>query len=56
MLNATPSLFVVGTGGAAPQVADRLALRYVVFGGEALQPASLRPWFDRFGDERRRSS
>ena len=29
-----------------------LALRCVIFGGEALEPASLRPWFDRHGDER----
>ena len=26
------------------------ALRYVVFGGEALDPQSLRPWFERHGD------
>ncbi|SDZ62688.1 non-ribosomal peptide synthetase, partial [Delftia lacustris] len=28
-----------------------LALRQVIFGGEALEPESLRPWFDRFGDQ-----
>src|SRR2546427_12358549 len=28
-----------------------LVLRQVIFGGEALEPESLRPWFDRFGDE-----
>ena len=27
-----------------------LALRHVVFGGEALDVAGLKPWFDRFGD------
>jgi acyl-coenzyme A synthetase/AMP-(fatty) acid ligase/acyl carrier protein len=27
-----------------------LALRQVIFGGEALEVASLRPWFERFGD------
>ena len=26
-------------------------LRYVVFGGEALNLTSLTPWFDRHGDE-----
>ena len=26
------------------------ALRYVIFGGEALELSSLRPWFDRHGD------
>ncbi|HEX2189729.1 MAG TPA: amino acid adenylation domain-containing protein, partial [Longimicrobiaceae bacterium] len=37
-----------GAGG------EELALRWVVFGGEALEPRSLRPWFDRHGDERPR--
>ncbi len=34
--------------------AGALALRLVVFGGEALELASLRPWFERHGDERPR--
>jgi amino acid adenylation domain-containing protein len=29
---------------------NAMALRYVVFGGEALDVASLRPWFECFGD------
>ncbi|PWU13141.1 MAG: hypothetical protein C5B50_19895 [Verrucomicrobia bacterium] len=29
-----------------------LKLRYVIFGGEALELQSLRPWFERHGDER----
>ncbi len=29
-----------------------LALRYIIFAGEALDFVSLRPWFDRHGDER----
>ncbi len=33
---------------------DTLSLRFVIFGGEALEPAMLRPWFDRHGDERPR--
>ncbi|HEX8242472.1 MAG TPA: AMP-binding protein, partial [Longimicrobium sp.] len=33
------------------QPASDLALRYVIFGGEALDPASLRPWVERHGDE-----
>ncbi|HEX7182946.1 MAG TPA: amino acid adenylation domain-containing protein [Thermoanaerobaculia bacterium] len=37
-----------------PTEDDSLALRYVVFGGEALEPRKLSPWFDRFGDERPR--
>ena len=31
-----------------------LALRTVIFGGEALEPASLAPWFARHGDQRPR--
>ncbi|HEY6931723.1 MAG TPA: condensation domain-containing protein, partial [Thermoanaerobaculia bacterium] len=30
---------------------DPLALRFVILGGEALDPGMLRPWFDRHGDE-----
>jgi len=52
VLNQTPSAFkplmqvACGTGPDAPS----LSLRYVVFGGEALEVKSLRPWFQRFGD------
>src|SRR6202034_4579858 len=34
--------------------AAALALRPVVFGGEALEPELLRPWLERYGDERPR--
>jgi amino acid adenylation domain-containing protein len=50
VLNATPSLFtavqdeLLGSAGA-------LALRFVVFGGEALRPAALRPWFEAHGEQ-----
>ncbi|MDE2031456.1 MAG: amino acid adenylation domain-containing protein, partial [Pseudomonas sp.] len=49
VLNQTPSAFkqlmhVACTDSRAN------ALRYVVFGGEALDVKSLRPWFERFGD------
>ncbi len=50
VLNATPSLFAV-VQDELLRIADRLALRCVVFGGEALQPAALRPWFAHFGDQ-----
>ena len=51
ILNQTPSAFrqlmraeeVVGMKG--------LALRYVIFGGEALETQSLRAWFERHGDQ-----
>ncbi len=49
VLCATPSLFS-SVQEELLRHADELAIRYVVFAGEALQPATLRPWFDRFGD------
>jgi len=50
VLNQTPSAFrqlihAEDTVGRKP-----LALRYVIFGGEALEMHSLRPWFERHGD------
>ncbi|MDC6169391.1 non-ribosomal peptide synthetase [Paucibacter sp. XJ19-41] len=51
VLNQTPSAFrqlmqvpALYDGGATP-------LRAVIFGGEALEPQSLRRWLDHFGDE-----
>ncbi len=54
VLNQTPSAFrelvrLDEAVGAPP-----LALRHIILGGEALDPASLRPWFDRHGDEQPR--
>ncbi|MFS2053633.1 amino acid adenylation domain-containing protein, partial [Variovorax sp. CT11-76] len=52
VLNQTPSAF--GQLVHAPGLeaaAGRLALRQVIFGGEALEPQSLRPWMERMGDE-----
>ena len=57
VLNQTPSAFrqliradeAVGDLTTAP-----LSLRWVIFGGEALELQSLRPWFDRHGDTRPR--
>jgi amino acid adenylation domain-containing protein len=54
VLNQTPSSFrqLIAVDEHA---ADRLpALRYVIFGGEELDPLLLRPWIDRHGDERPR--
>jgi amino acid adenylation domain-containing protein len=53
ILNQTPSSFqqlmhIEQTIGSAPE----LALRYVIFGGEALEMKSLKPWFERHGDQR----
>ncbi|WP_166367312.1 amino acid adenylation domain-containing protein, partial [Pseudomonas akapageensis] len=49
VLNQTPSAFRQLTHLAAKNAAE-LALRYVIFGGEALELEALRPWFERYGD------
>jgi amino acid adenylation domain-containing protein len=46
VLNQTPSAFRQLPTSSAGR------LRYVVFGGEALEPRSLKPWLDRHGDRR----
>ena len=52
MLNQTPSAFrQLIQADAARRRPRPLALRYVIFGGEALELQSLRPWFERHGDE-----
>ena len=49
VLNQTPSAF--GQLTRLPGLAEAgLALRCVIFGGEALEPETLRSWMDRFGD------
>ncbi|HWJ49520.1 MAG TPA: non-ribosomal peptide synthetase, partial [Solirubrobacteraceae bacterium] len=50
VLNATPSLFT-SVQDELLRHASELAVRVVVFAGEALRPPTLRPWFDRYGDE-----
>lgn len=52
VLNQTPSAFrqfieIDGLQAARPST----ALRYVIFGGEALDLQSLKPWFQRHGDQ-----
>jgi amino acid adenylation domain-containing protein len=52
VLNQTPSAFrqlMPHLISSAPS--ERSALRYIIFGGEALELQSLQPWFDRYGDE-----
>ncbi|OAR27591.1 non-ribosomal peptide synthetase [Streptomyces sp. ERV7] len=53
VLNQTPSAFqqLVQAEQEAGGEDGPLPLRYVVFGGEALEPAHLRPWLERHGDE-----
>ncbi|WP_157202148.1 non-ribosomal peptide synthetase, partial [Massilia sp. Root335] len=49
VLNQTPTAF----SNLMPELLARAssgALRYVIFGGEALETTRLRRWFDRFGD------
>ncbi|ASB52635.1 non-ribosomal peptide synthetase [Bacillus velezensis] len=50
VLNQTPTVFDQLISVDAGRN-DRLSLRYVIFGGEALKPAVLKPWFEKYGDE-----
>ena len=51
VLNQTPSAFRQLVRADLAQPAAPYRLRYVIFGGEALELQSLRPWFERYGDE-----
>ncbi len=53
VLNQTPSAFrpLIAVDQAANDVRE-LSLRLVIFGGEALELQSLRPWFQRHGDQK----
>ena len=55
VLNQTPSAFrqLIDAEDRAAERRTALALRYVIFGGEALELQSLQPWFERHGDQRR---
>jgi amino acid adenylation domain-containing protein len=46
VMNATPSAFLMAMTELL-DVADDLSLRVIIFGGEALRPLSLKPWFER---------
>ncbi|MEA5581859.1 amino acid adenylation domain-containing protein [Nodularia harveyana UHCC-0300] len=52
VLNQTPSAFrqLIWVDQLAEMAEVELNLRWVVFGGEALEPESLQPWFQRHGD------
>ncbi|PRD25264.1 UNVERIFIED_CONTAM: dhbF [Trichonephila clavipes] len=54
ILNQTPSAFkqLIPIASAGAKTESVLALRYVVFGGEALDVGSLQGWFECFGDQR----
>ncbi|SDX08991.1 non-ribosomal peptide synthase domain TIGR01720/amino acid adenylation domain-containing protein [Marininema mesophilum] len=53
VLNQTPTAFrqLIQVSEQIEGENGHLALRYVIFGGEALEPSSLLPWFKRYGDE-----
>ena len=51
ILNQTPSAFRQLIQAEEVIGQKKLALRYVIFGGEALEMQSLRPWFERHGDQ-----
>ncbi len=50
VLNQTPAAFRQLVEAGLPGDPGCLALRLVIFGGEALDPGSLAPWFARHGD------
>jgi len=51
VLNETPSAFRQLMQAEPSSASETLSLRYVIFGGEALEVQSLGPWFERHGDE-----
>src|SRR5262249_54396642 len=53
VLNQTPSSFPqLIKAEELLEAGDGLSLRYVIFGGEALEIQSLKPWFERHGDQK----
>ncbi|MGB7440886.1 MAG: amino acid adenylation domain-containing protein [Coleofasciculaceae cyanobacterium] len=51
VLNQTPSAFLqLIQVEESTNIEPKLNLRYVIFGGEALEIQSLKPWFNRHGD------
>nr|AIW82285.1 PuwH [Cylindrospermum alatosporum CCALA 988] len=52
VLNQTPSAFrqLIWVEEQAEVTVAKLYLRWVIFGGESLDPSSLMPWFERHGD------
>ncbi|WP_326645851.1 amino acid adenylation domain-containing protein [Streptosporangium sp. NBC_01755] len=56
VLNQTPSAFrsLVDLARRGEAALDRLRLRLVIFGGEALDVGMLEPWWDRYGADRPR--
>ncbi|MBE9229036.1 non-ribosomal peptide synthase/polyketide synthase, partial [Phormidium sp. LEGE 05292] len=52
VLNQTPSAFrQLIPAAQTTETEGDLSLRLVIFGGEALEPKNLQPWFERYGDQ-----
>ncbi|WP_369392750.1 amino acid adenylation domain-containing protein [Streptomyces sp. CG1] len=53
VLNQTPSAFyqLMQADSDAPEIGARLSLRYVIFGGEALDLGRLEAWYSRHADD-----
>ncbi|MCK1795095.1 amino acid adenylation domain-containing protein [Streptomyces sp. XM4193] len=53
VLNQTPSAFaqLIQADQEHPELGDELALRFVVFGGEALEFGRLVPWYERHAED-----
>ncbi|MDB6017607.1 MAG: Non-ribosomal peptide synthetase [Pedosphaera sp.] len=52
VLNQTPSAFrLLLQAEQGTSASEGLALRLIIFGGEALELRKLKPWFDRYGDQ-----
>ncbi|VXD10565.1 non-ribosomal peptide synthase involved in Hassallidin biosynthesis [Planktothrix serta PCC 8927] len=49
VLNQTPSAFKQLIQAATDKKPEKLYLRYIIFGGEALELASLQPWIELYG-------
>jgi amino acid adenylation domain-containing protein/non-ribosomal peptide synthase protein (TIGR01720 family) len=54
VLNQTPSAFAQLLAAESSIATVSLSLRYIIFGGEALNLPSLRPWFERHGENQTR--
>lgn len=50
VLNQTPTAFRSLVALKPDEGLPALALRFVIFGGEALEPSMLKPWIERYGD------
>ncbi|PHM54490.1 Amino acid adenylation [Xenorhabdus sp. KK7.4] len=52
VLNQTPGAFYAFIDEAVSNSTEFPHLRYVIFGGDKLNPVQLTPWWDRYGDQK----